>query len=262
MKIRSSAYYYDEDEEIIERKRKRKHTFLKILKIIAIVITVLALFILVFHTRKINVSGNEYCTEDEVKDWILQDRLSHNTVYTWWKYNYTDAKQLPVVETMEIKIQTPWEISARVYEKSIVGYLDFGGTHVYFDKDGVVLSQTTDTIEGVPLIEGITLDQSKIVVHESLPTEQSTAFDHIFEVSQAMETNALKADRMSISESGDVTLYTGNVTITLGDSDFADKVAQIPPILAKLQENYPGQAGTLHLESYSKTHSSINFTPE
>ena len=262
MKILRTDYYYDEDEEVIERKRSYKKIFLRILMTIGIIIALVAAFILVFHTRKINVIGNEYCTEAEVKSWIQKDKLSYNSLYTWWKFNYTDAKQLPIVDTMEITMKSPWEIDARVYEKSIVGYLDFGGTHYYFDKDGVVLSKTTESIAGVPLIEGITVNQKKIVVHEELPVKKTTAFENIFEVAQAMELNALTADRMTISEGGEVVLYIGNVKAALGSGDFVDKVAQIPPILQKLQENYPDQAGTLHLENYSKTRSSISFTPE
>ncbi|MDD3403454.1 MAG: cell division protein FtsQ [Hespellia sp.] len=262
MKIHRSDYYIDEDDEVIERGKKRKHKILRVFMAIGAVIAAAAVFVLLFHTRKITVTGNEYSTQKEVQAWIQKDKLSYNTVYTWWKFNYTDAKQLPLVETMEITIKSPWEINARVYEKSIVGYLDFEGTHVYFDKDGVVVSRTTESIEGVPCIEGITVSQEKIVVHEELPVKKTTAFNNIFEVAQAMEMNKLSADRMSISDAGEVTLYMGNVAAALGSDNFADKVAQLPPIMEKLQQNYPDQAGTLHLESYSKAHSSISFTQE
>ena len=39
------------------------------------------------------------------------------------------------------------------------------------------------------------------------------------------------------------------------------EVAQIKPILEKLKEQYPDQAGVLHLENYEADSASINFTP-
>lgn len=262
IRLHRGDYFLDEDEELLERRAKRKKKILHILLLVAILIVLIAAFILLFHTRKINVTGNEYSSEDEVREWIQKDKLSSNSLYVWWKFNYLDAEQLPLVDTMEITMKSPWEINARVYEKSIVGYLDFEGTHVYIDKDGVVVASTVETIEGVALIEGISVDSKKIVVHEKLPLEDTSAFENVSEVTQAMETQGLKADKITISETGDVSVQLGIVAASLGNSDFDDKIAQLPPVLQKLTENYPNQAGTLHLESYSKTHSYINFTPE
>lgn len=262
MKMYREDYYLDEDEEIARRKRKWKRVLLRIMLTIAILTTVVVGFFLLFHIRKISVSGNQYCTEDEIKGWIETDEYATNSVYVWWKYNFTKVKQLPLVEASEISFVSPWNIKVRVYEKSIVGYLDYDGTHVFFDKDGVVALETADPVEGVPCIEGVATDLASIVVHEPLPVSDDSVFSDIFAVSQALQKESLTPDRIVMGENSDVTLYFGNVVVTLGTSGFADKMEQIPPILAKLSELYPGQGGTLHLENYSETQTSINFTPE
>ena len=48
----------------------------------------------------------------------------------------------------------------------------------------------------------------------------------------------------------------------IGNSQFADRLAQVPPILEKLTELYADQTGVLHLENYDVSGSSIRFVPD
>ncbi|SHJ35221.1 cell division protein FtsQ/DivIB [Hespellia stercorisuis] len=262
--MQQQRYYTDQDDGITrprKRRRKRRRSGLSraVIILLGIAIALLAILLL-FHVRTVNVTGNQYCSEDEVREWIAKDKYSTNSIYVWWKYNFTDVEQLLLVDETEVTLQNPWTIKVNVYEKSIVGYLDLNGSRVYFDKDGVVILETTDVIDGVPCVEGIDADTTKIVVHEVLKTTNKEAFANVAEVSQNLKKEELTATKIGVSGK-EITLYFDSIVVSLGSKNFGDKMAQIPPILEKLKELYPGQGGTLHLENYTADQSSISFTP-
>ena len=256
---------YREEEEPMRRpsrrKRKRRGVLSGIMILVFGIAIVVLAFWLLFHIQKITVTGNEYCSTDEVKAWISEGKYSSNSVYVWWKYNFTDVAQLPLVDESEVSLKNPWTIQVKVYEKSIVGYLDLEGIHVYFDKSGTVIQETADVVEGIPCIEGIEVEKSDIVVHEKLKVSNQAVFNNIAEVYQAAQKAEVKADQL-VAEGKNITLYFGNIVVALGNGGYEEKMAQIPPILSKLNEQYPGQGGTLHLEQYSEEKSAISFTPE
>lgn len=76
-----------------------------------------------------------------------------------------------------------------------------------------------------------------------------------------LEQNDLKPDKLEIVGK-DLTLWFGGVKILLGDGRYAPRMEQIPPILEKLNELYPGQDGVLHLENYEQGTEFIRFEPE
>ena len=55
----------------------------------------------------------------------------------------------------------------------------------------------------------------------------------------------------------EVTLHFGTIAVNIGDENFDDRVAQITPILEKLQ----GKSGTVHLENFTMQSTLISFRP-
>lgn len=76
-----------------------------------------------------------------------------------------------------------------------------------------------------------------------------------------MNEKELTPDKIACEEEN-LILYFGNVRIQLGSGNFADKLSQVPPILAKLQEQYADQPGVLHLENYTSSDASVRFVPD
>ena len=56
----------------------------------------------------------------------------------------------------------------------------------------------------------------------------------------------------------DIQLWFGEICVLLGDDITADKIAQISPILAKLE----GRRGTLHLEHFEEKGDAVSFSPD
>ena len=86
-------------------------------------------------------------------------------------------------------------------------------------------------------------------------------FERIVEVTRLSNKYELSSDRLTCSDGG-VNLIFGVVTVQLGKGNYEMKIAQISPILEKLNEKFAGQAGVLHLENYETSGTSVRFVPE
>ena len=243
------------------KKKKRRGVFLGLLTFILGIVIIVFAFLLLFHIQKIEVKGNKYCTENDVIGWLREDKYAVNSVYVWWKYNKADVKQLPVVESSKISFRAPWAIRVTVKEKEISGYIDYNNQYLYFDKDGTAVLSTVEKIDSAAYIEGMEVDASKVKLGKVLPVSDKNVFKRIVEISQLLVKYELSPDRITCSGS-DLNLYFGNVEVLLGKTNYEVRLAQVPPILQKLTEQYPDKQGTLHLENYDATDKAVRFVPK
>ena len=116
-------------------------------------------------------------------------------------------------------------------------------------------------IHGAPFIEGLELNTKKVKMNKKLPVTDQDIFERIVEVTRLSNKYELSSDRLTCSDGG-VNLIFGVVTVQLGKGNYEMKIAQISPILEKLNEKFAGQAGVLHLENYETAGTSVRFVPE
>ena len=248
-----------------KRRRKRLRRRIKVLVGILCVIAVLVflgyLIVGLFQLKQIEVSGNRYCAEQEVVDWVKSGKYSDNSLYVLWKYNQNSTKQLPSVESVRVKLKSPWKIQVQVKEKSYIGRIDYNGQYLYFDREGIASLQMTDIIEGVPCIEGMDVDLNTVKIGEVLPETDSKLFGEIQQILDLLTEYELAADKISCS-GNDLTIHFGGIKVMVGSSGFEEKMAQLPPVLSKMSELYADQTGTLHLENYNASDASIRFVPD
>lgn len=248
------------------RKKKRGSRKKRIRRVILILfltfaVVILGLF-LVFQTRKIEIKGNQYCPDTELASWIEQDKAAINTLFLWFKYNYTEVEKPAAIQSVKVSIQNPWTVRMTVEEKKFLGYFEYKKEFLYFDEEGTAALKTPEVIEGAPFIEGLAIDESKVKMNQKLPVTEQGIFDKIVEVTRLLSKYELSSDKLSVEDGKKISLFFGNVTVSLGSGNYEVKIAQIPPIIEKLNELYPGQAGTLHLENYDPSDSAIRFVPE
>ena len=240
------------------KKKKKKRGMFRFI----VILLLLVVFVLLFQTRSIKVKGNEYYGENSIISWLEKDKLSMNTVYLFWKYNYTDAEVPSVVEEMKLTFENPWTLVAHVKEKGKSGYVSFNDTNLYFDRKGTALFESKKTFTGVPYVEGLSFDASKVEIGKKIPVEDDSAFTLIAEASKYLVKYSLTPDKLVYANEQSVVLYFGSVEVLIGNKEYEIRIAQIKPILEKLKEQYPDQAGVLHLENYEADSASINFTPQ
>ena len=63
-----------------------------------------------------------------------------------------------------------WSGSVSYTHLDVYKRQEFGDDCVYFDKDGIVLAQTTEWWDDVPCIEGLAVD--KVTLYEELPVSK------------------------------------------------------------------------------------------
>ena len=245
----------------MKKKKRRRKAWKTVLTAIAAVILLGMILVFGFRVRTVKVEGNDYYGDSSVAAWIQNDRFSENSLYVLLKYRFTRPDMPSAVESMEVSLENPWTLAVKVREKTMLGYVDYDGAYLYFDREGTASLRTKKVMEGVPYVEGLTFDSSAVVLGEKLPVEDDTIFGKIMDSSRYLKENDLSPDRLVCGENG-ITLYFGKVEVFLGSGGYEDRIAQVGPILEKLQEKYPDTAGTLHLENFDESSEAVRFVPE
>ena len=238
--------------------KQKKKGYKKSHKIYALTVIVLGLailalaFFLLFYVQKIEVKGNTYTESQEIIDYVKEDRFSINSLYLLYKYKFTDYDKPGNLQSVEVSLRAPWSVRVTVKEKKILGYVQAGEQYIYFDKDGLVVKEGEELLEGVPCIEGI--DVSKAALYEPLENGDEKLFQSILAVTGDVKELSLSPDRIVCSD-GSIQLYFDQICVLLGNQITQDKIAQISPILEKLD----GQKGTLHLEHFTEEGDAVTF---
>lgn len=170
------------------KKKKRRKIGLIVFLCILLLLAVGALVVIkVFTVKDVVVEGNELYSDDQVKEWVLNDDYSWNTLYNVLKYKFKKTEEIPFIDTLEISMDNPHVLHVTVYEKGILGYLyiDAIGQNAYFDKDGFVVETSKDVIDGVPKVTG--LDCSEVVLYEQLPLENKDILKNLLTLTQVLK---------------------------------------------------------------------------
>ena len=239
----------------------KKETKTKTVKKLIVVLAALAvLFILglsfagVFRVRQVTVTGNAYYTKEEVVDLLLDEGSLQNTLLVYLRYKYQEHPEIPFIDDFEVTMDSWHSLKIRVYEKNMVGYVRYLGQDVYFDKDGIVVESSTQELEGIPQISGVTFDS--LAIHQPLSVEDPTIFDTILSITKLLTKYDLDPDEIRFGAGGELFLQLGDVKVALGTGENLDeKISR----LKQLEGDLKDKSGTLHMENYTDetTHISL-----
>lgn len=240
-----------------EGKRKKWKIRLAVFFIILALLAIGALVVIkVFTVKKVEITGNVNCSEETIKEWVLKDEYSWNSLYVYFKNKFVEPEDIPFVDTMEVTLKSPHVLAIKVYEKGLLGcvYMDSLGQNAYFDKDGIVVEMSSDVVEGVPRINGLDVDE--IVLYEKLPIKGKNVLKNLLSLTQSLKKYELLPQSINYSKEGSYTLGYGNITVLLGQAKHLnEKILRLSYIMPQLE----GQAGTLHLESWTEDTTDISF---
>lgn len=211
-----------------------------------------------YTIRTVYVEGNVHYTEEEIKAIVMDGPLGDNSLYLSFKYRNRGVEGVPFVDVMDVSILAPDTIKITVYEKAVIGYIKYLDTYMYFDKDGYVVESSSVRTVGIPQITGLEFDH--VVIGEPLPVENPEIFGNILSVTKLLNKYELASDKIYFKDSGEITLYFGEVKVSLGSStaDLEDKLMLLPEFLPQLT----GKSGTLQMEKYDETTGKYTFKPE
>ena len=201
----------------------------------------------VFRVQNVSVEGNVHYTSEEIEAMVLTDRLSYNSLYLSLKYRNKEIRDIPFIETMSVRVDSPDSITIRVYEKSVAGYVE------YFDRDGIVVESSETRTEGIPQVTGIRFDH--VVLYEALPVKNTDIFQEILSITQMLSKHQITTDKIYFNESNEITLYFDNIRAKLGKDNLEEKVMRLEQILPNLS----GESGVLDLQNYSEDRKNVTF---
>ena len=162
------------------------------------------------------------------------------------------------MEDYRIVFHSPLDVEVIIYEKSIVGYVSYMSSYMYFDRDGIIVESSGEKLEGVPWITG--LDFGQIVLYKPLPVEDRDIFQEILNLTQQLSLYEIPVDRISYDSQGQATLYIRQMEVTLGDNrDIDGKISTLNDILTD-QPQLMDMEGVLELENYTESNSHAGIT--
>lgn len=241
-----------------QRKRKKRRKIgLTVFLILALLVAVAVYVVMTVYTvESVVVEGNELYSEDQIKKIILNDEYSWNSLYVDLKYRFLDAEETPFVDAMEISLDDPHTVHVRVYEKGILGYLYIPSINqnAYFDKDGFVVETSTEIIDGMPLISGVTCNE--VYLYQQLSLENDKVLENLLALTQTLNKYELLPEEIRYDNSLNPTLTYGTIQVEMGDDAYLNqKVVRLSAILPQLA----GLEGTLHLEGWTPDTVEISF---
>ena len=225
-------------------RRRKKTGLIAALAVLAVlVITAVSLRI-----TDVTVSGTTRYTPEQIEQTIFDSSLSRNTAYCYFQYRFRPHKTIPFVEDYKIVFRSPNEVEIIVYEKSLVGYVSYMNSNMYFDKDGIIVESTSETLPGIPKIQGLKLGH--VVLHKPLPVENQNIFEDILNLTQVLSLYEIPTDGIRYRENGEAVLTVKNLRVELGsESEINGKISELHDII----EEYPDLDGTLYLDTYDET---------
>ena len=199
-------------------------------------------------------AAGDYYTKEEVVDLLLDEGSLQNTLLVYLRYKYQEHPEIPFIDDFEVTMDSWQSLKIRVYEKNMVGYVRYLGQDVYFDKDGIVVESSTQELEGIPQISGVTFDS--LAIHQPLSVEDPTIFDTILSITKLLTKYDLDPDEIRFGAGGELFLQLGDVKVALGTGENLDeKISR----LKQLEGDLKDKSGTLHMENYTDetTHISL-----
>ena len=242
-----------------KKQPKKKHTKLKWILGIFVIIILIALYILFtqFEVETISVDGNTRYTKEEIQEMVSENSYINNSLVMWFMNRFHPIEGVPFIDKIVVSYVNPHKVSIDVYEMAIAGCVEDMGQYIYFDRDGYVLESDSERLEDIPCVDGLSFKQ--FVLHQKLPVEDTEQFNKILRVTQLIQENELKIDRVRFGISGELILYQDDIVIQLGtEENLEEKMMNLSGILEKAE----GMKGVLHMEEFGKNSKVVTFIPE
>ena len=244
---------YTDDNDIIH-----KLTVTGLVQLVLFLLLFAVYQILVYFTvENVYVEGNTHYNAAEIRSMVERGWFYDNSFFLSIKYRNKSITDIPFIEKMDVNVVDRNTIRITVYEKALAGYVEYLGTYVYFDKDGIVVESSKVKTDGIPLVTGLKFDH--FVMYETLPVDNKDVFQIVLNVTQLLGKYNITTDRIYFNDNGEMTLYFGDVRVAMGDTSLLEeKVQRLDAILPELD----GMAGLLDMSAYDDGKENFTFTKE
>lgn len=230
--------------------------------LLAAIIILMAAVAIVMSIRitAVTITGSSRYTNEEMTDLLFHKKWDRNTVYRYYTNKFKDHEKIPFIEDYKMIFKSPSEVEVIVYEKSIVGYVSYMGSYMYFDKDGIIVESANEKMEGIPWITGLKFGQ--IALYKALPVENAKIFEEILNLTQVLSNKNIEVDKIQYNSRQEVTLYIDQMEVVLGNNDhMEEKIWELRDMLNSVPD-LPKMRGVLTLDTYDQANKGISFSFE
>ena len=218
---------------------------------------VLLAALLSVRVSQVQITGNQYYSQEELESLLFPGPLDRSPLVIWIRQQTGIHPEIPFVERYTVRLTGLTSAEVMLYEKSMIGYVEFSGSYLYFDPDGLIVESASERYGTLPRITGLDFDYA--VLHQTLPVEDPSVFTQIQQISQYLENQEVDwggetrllgelLDQIDFS-GGLITCCFGDIRVFLGNADSLEgKLREMRDILPQLY----GRSGTLYLNTYQE----------
>ena len=211
-------------------------------------------FLNAFRITSVVVEGNIHYSTDQITEMVMNSDFSNNSVFLSMQYHNKSITDVPFVERIDVSVVDRQTVKITVYEKALAGYVQYLGSYMYFDKDGIVVESSNVLTPGIPEVSGLQFNH--VILHEVLPVENEEIFQEILNITNLLNKHGLSATKIQFDSLYDVSLHFGKVRVIIGeDADLDQIIMHLTGILPHLE----GKSGVLHMENFSESNKDITF---
>ena len=99
-------------------------------------------FLNAFRITSVMVEGNIHYSTDQITEMVMNSDFSNNSVFLSMQYHNKSITDVPFVERIDVSVVDRQTVKITVYEKALAGYVQYLGSYMYFDKDGIVVESS------------------------------------------------------------------------------------------------------------------------
>ena len=229
------------------------------IKAVAILVVILgaaaAIVLGIFQIRSIDVRGNERFSAEQIRDDLIYDFKTRNTLYFSWKYRTkAHASDAPYLKSVQAVMLSPTSVRIIVEESRMVGRVQYENSNVYYDSNGVVQEITDKIYTGIPLVTGVEIETPQL--YQKLVMKNASLLRTMLNITQLLIQRELIPDSVTFDANQNMILRLGPVTVLLGRDEYLEeKVANLVSIYPQIQS----EAGTLNMEGFTGKNEAITF---
>ena len=215
--------------------------------------TATAILVLSVRIQTITVSGSSRYSAQQAEKLLFSGRMGKNSVIAYIRDRLNPHKQIPFVEDYKIVFHGPFHAEVIIYDKSIVGYVSYMSSYMYFDREGIVVESSGRKLEGIPWITGMDL-------YQPLPVADRRIFEEILNLTQQLSLYEIQADQIRFDAYNQPVLTIGQMEVILESMGNIDSKLSVLNDILTDQPQLRGIRGTLELGDYSETNDRAGIT--
>ncbi len=247
----------------MKEQRDKYHNngfLLGLMKLLILCLVIIIPAFILFVTCRLDtviVEGGSHYTDEELQDKVISKKTDRNTILLYLRYQYGKVDSIPFVQDIDIELVNKNTVKIHVYEKVITGCIEFMGGYMYFDKDGIVVESSSEKLDEIPFVTGLSFN--RIILYEKLEIPKESMFNVILNLTRLIQKFELNIDTIQFNSDLEVTLYSADIKILLGKRDtYDEQIAELKNLLPKAE----GQKLTLDMKDFTEGQDEIIARPQ